>query len=1449
MNLSRVVTAILLIGACVTHHTFAAPFARTVEFTQPDGEIIRLWGEGNEFYAVFETLDGYTVLFDETRKAYCYAVLNNDGTALLSSGVPVGDQRPPGLQPHIRIEPEIARELAIDRRSQWEEQTGIIERWNLFKRERRLLENSLSDGPVLMAPPASHTVGEISGIVLLIDFDDDVSSVTKTEVEQFCNLPGYSVYGNNGSVRDYFYEVSNGMLLYTNTVLQYVRIPNSLHPKSYYTDSEKNSGESANELILDALNILKAQSNFDSEIAPLIDSASLNNMGQALALNVFYAGGNGGVWSRGLWPHMWGLYEVGAYQLTQRTSVFTYQITNIGSELAIGTFCHENGHMICGYPDLYDYGYDSTGGAGKFCIMGSGGHGKNPVQVCAYLKYASGWTTTVDIQPYEAASLAARTTNADYNKVYRYENPKADTEYYLFEPRSRIDRDATLPAQGVLIWHIDELGDRDNQSTEFNDEHLNYECSLEQADGLYDFENYVNDGDANDAWFAGNSSDYYANQFSDKTRPSAKWWNGSDSNLRVVNISPAGDVMTFDFIPPAPVMLSASGELPFGREWAYYSYSIGVFGGVGEMTWSIIDGALPQGIELGLNSGVLAGYPTQATNANFTVELRTTYNIATTNTFSITVLPVHTVPYQEDFEQLNGLTMPDSWTQNYLTNSQPWQIYQSLHEVYPRSAYSPTNFVALFKASTNAHVTALITPRIDFGAQARAGRLSFQHYMQEWAEQTDILRVYFKTGADENWQLLDSYTAPLSGWTERIIDLPQISRAMYFAFEGTAQCGRGVCIDSVRVWDPTPPYSFVTDTVLSNAILDQPYLCNIQVQGGVEPYTLGVVSNALPLGLTLAPTGTISGVASEIGRSDFTVRAVDEQGAIIEKKFTLFVTEPVVPLFEEDFENYGQMPYGWTQEFVEGTTPWIANNIGYQSHPPAAQQGEWHAYFRKNTEEDDNGVRQSRRTRLVSPQINLGQSPGNVILYFWHHMQNFDGDQDELKVLYRNTIDGEWSELANYTADTPQWTLRSLQLPDPNSTYYIAFEGRARFGYGICIDNLWITDESTAPIITTPEKLPFGWAGQEYETTLQANGGLQPYQWSLVAGTLPDGMTLSTNGVLSGVPATPYFDAISVSVHGADSYASTNQFILDIKAVPQASFFEDFEHDGALPEGWSQVYISGYPVNWGCAAGTISDKTSRSPVTAYEGDYNVSIFNENTQPSVTRLITPMLDLGGGVSNVVLTFQHHMEVWGGDQDQLKVYYRNSTNGSWNLIASYNQNTSPWTERSIALPEPSSTYYVAFEGWPQNGYGICIDNVAVSGEYVSPYNDWLSEYFTQQELDDGLITGLLDDPDGDGIQNIWEYAFYLDPQVFDAEGTPTGEISDNYLQLTYRQNKSADDLDYVVEATSNLVYGIWTTADVSEVVRIDMSNWWKVTVQHDVPVTNAPSRFMRLKLLIK
>jgi hypothetical protein len=100
----------------------AAPFAQKIQFEQPDGARIELWGEGDEFHAVFETLDGYTVTFDPARKAYCYATVSADGAQLVATDLAVGAGDPAlrGLAKHVRISKEAARLQARERFQKWD---------------------------------------------------------------------------------------------------------------------------------------------------------------------------------------------------------------------------------------------------------------------------------------------------------------------------------------------------------------------------------------------------------------------------------------------------------------------------------------------------------------------------------------------------------------------------------------------------------------------------------------------------------------------------------------------------------------------------------------------------------------------------------------------------------------------------------------------------------------------------------------------------------------------------------------------------------------------------------------------------------------------------------------------------------------------------------------------------------------------------------------------------------------------------------------------------------------------------------------------------------------------------------------------------------------------------------------------------------------------------------
>ncbi|HZV80850.1 MAG TPA: M6 family metalloprotease domain-containing protein, partial [Geobacteraceae bacterium] len=462
-------------------YSWSAPFSKYFQFTQPDNEQITLWGEGDDFYAVFETTSGYTVVFDPEQQAYFYATRSDDGKRLLSTGVHAHKQVPQTLTKYIRIDPDAAAASARDRRKQWNEVTGLSKRWFLRKSQTLGTPLTFDETGVVPAPPASATIGTKVGLTLLIDFPDAQATISKSSIESFLNGSSYTGFGNNGSVRQYFSDVSASRLDYTNLVTIYVRMA---QPKSYYNDTSKDCGIQGRLLINDALEILKSRSDYNSTILPTFESLTTDGSGNASAFNVYFAGSDSGVWSYGLWPHSWALAS--PVPLGNGKSVYLYQITNVGSSLELGTFCHENGHMLCDFPDLYDYGYDSVGGAGVFSLMGYGGSGTNPKQVDAYLKSAAGWATVTDL---DSSSILTGTLVAapgsGYDNFYRYRRPGVSTEYFLLENRQKVGRDAGLPSAGIAVWHVDELGNRDNQSMTPNSLHRNYELTLVQADNLW----------------------------------------------------------------------------------------------------------------------------------------------------------------------------------------------------------------------------------------------------------------------------------------------------------------------------------------------------------------------------------------------------------------------------------------------------------------------------------------------------------------------------------------------------------------------------------------------------------------------------------------------------------------------------------------------------------------------------------------------------------------------------------------------------------------------------------------------------------------------------------------------------------------------------------------------------------------------------------------------------
>jgi hypothetical protein len=108
-------------------------------------------------------------------------------------------------------------------------------------------------------------------------------------------------------------------------------------------------------------------------------------------------------------------------------------------------------------------------------------------------------------------------------------------------------------------------------------------------------------------------------------------------------------------------------------------------------------------------------------------------------------------------------------------------------------------------------------------------------------------------------------------------------------------------------------------------------------------------------------------------------------------------------------------------------------------------------------------------------------------------------------------------------------------IPNPDSVTITATSVENSSSSGS--DTFTIT---TNPLSLQSVGLPNGTVGVAYaSTTLEATGGTTPYSWSVVSGNLPSGISLSTQGVLSGTPSVAATFTFTVQVQDSESTPAT----------------------------------------------------------------------------------------------------------------------------------------------------------------------------------------------------------------------------------------------------------------------------------------------------------------------
>jgi hypothetical protein len=182
---------------------------------------------------------------------------------------------------------------------------------------------------------------------------------------------------------------------------------------------------------------------------------------------------------------------------------------------------------------------------------------------------------------------------------------------------------------------------------------------------------------------------------------------------------------------------------------------------------------------------------------------------------------------------------------------------------------------------------------------------------------------------------------------------------------------------------------------------------------------------------------------------------------------------------------------------------------------------------------------------------------------------------------------------------------------------------------------LTFTVSPAALTITTSSPLPDGVVGVAYSQTLSATGGQPPYSWSIVAGSLPDGLALApSTGVLSGTPSAAGSINFTVGVSdGAQPTPQTATKTLSLAVTASAPVLNSLNPGSAIAGGSDftltvsgSSFVSNSTVRWNGANRTTtfvssSQLTAAIPAAdiATQGTASITVLNPG--PATSNALT------------------------------------------------------------------------------------------------------------------------------------------------------------------------------------------------------------------------------------
>ncbi len=594
-----------------------------------------------------------------------------------------------------------------------------------------------------------------------------------------------------------------------------------------------------------------------------------------------------------------------------------------------------------------------------------------------------------------------------------------------------------------------------------------------------------------------------------------------------------------------PVLSITTSSLPPATQGVAYAATLAGSGGVPPFVWTAQ--GLPNGLTVNSGTGLISGTPIPFGPFDVTVTLSDAANQSTSRQFTLTVAPrpltIATASLAAGQQgtayvglvTAGGGVSPFTWSAAQLP---PGLVINSLTGQITGTPTATGTFPARFTVVDAAQQTASATIPIVIAAPGPPP-------LQITGSGTLLpgtVGVPYATAIAINGGA-PGYVVTLAGGSlppglnlipeGAISGIPTTAGTFRFTLRATDTASATDTKDYTLVINPAP--LTVTGTV-QDVPRDSPVSVRFGATGGVPPYTF-TATGALPIGTTFS-NGLLSGTATTSGAFQFAVTVTDSTGATASRSFTINVTGPGLTL-TGTFPN-GQVgtPYQTGFSVTGGTAPYTfsftglpaglsANGSSISGTPTAAGTS---TVTVKVT--DNSGLTTSQTFSVV-----IGIGPLQVTT-------------TSLPAAVSNSA-YTFTLLASGGVPPYTWTVSGL--PSPLAASAAGVISGTAGAPGTFTVNATVTDSrgatTTRPLTLTigqpaltivTTSVPSGTVGTPVSVTFAASGGTPPYTWS--AAGLPAGLTLSSAGVLSGIPTGSGTTSFSVAITDNAGGSANRQF-------------------------------------------------------------------------------------------------------------------------------------------------------------------------------------------------------------------------------------------------------------------------------------------------------------------